>query len=370
MPVRTTLSSLLSITLAASTVAFPLPASASRLQPPVAMAAFDDAATILGLDGNDEAAAAALTRSLRRAFAKRGLGGGEEVSLAEVRLTMGCDNDQPECLAQAGRSLNVRKLVYGYLRAGDGGGYKLELVILDVSEQIVEAQTTNPLSAADLQADKIDATAEEIVNGLFPEERDADLPAPVPILDSAPVVQVDETPTREPRQSKYEWGKYSPRPTWKWAGFGTSLTLLLLSGAAVLGTGLALEGPLRKDLLDASDASLLDDKPNNDTQPIPESYNNDTCAYASEDNLPNADPQEVRNAAVTQVCNRAAGVEKAHFAAIAVMAVAGVSTIIFTTLLFVHRREPSAAALRRRGIQLGASPTPDGGFMVGSRFRF
>jgi len=44
-------------------------------------------------------------------------------------------------------------------------------------------------------------------------------------------------------------------------------------------------------------------------------------------------------------------------------------TITFTTLLLVHKKEPSATALRRRNFRLGVSPNR-GGVSVGSHFRF
>ena len=45
------------------------------------------------------------------------------------------------------------------------------------------------------------------------------------------------------------------------------------------------------------------------------------------------------------------------------------ATIVFTTLLFVHKRGPTAAALQRRGFSMGMAPGR-GGVMVGTQFKF
>src|SRR5688572_7237101 len=62
----------------------------------VTVSAVDEPASVLGLESEDAAAGEALTKSLRKAFAKRGLAGGQEMSLSELRLTMGCSGDDPK----------------------------------------------------------------------------------------------------------------------------------------------------------------------------------------------------------------------------------------------------------------------------------
>ncbi|MCA9711915.1 MAG: hypothetical protein KDK70_39120, partial [Myxococcales bacterium] len=47
-------------------------------------------AAVLGLDAEEVTVGARLTRALRTAFAARGLGGGQEAGLPELRLALGC----------------------------------------------------------------------------------------------------------------------------------------------------------------------------------------------------------------------------------------------------------------------------------------
>jgi hypothetical protein len=45
------------------------------------------------------------------------------------------------------------------------------------------------------------------------------------------------------------------------------------------------------------------------------------------------------------------------------------ATLVFTTLLFVHKRGPNTMALQRRGFSMGMAPNR-GGFVVGTQFKF
>src|SRR5262245_26901882 len=92
-----------------------------------ATAAADEPASVLGLESDDGNAGEALTKALRKAFAKRGLAGGQEMSLSELRLTMGCSGDDPKCLAEGGKAIEVQRLVYGTLKKTGGGGFTLQL---------------------------------------------------------------------------------------------------------------------------------------------------------------------------------------------------------------------------------------------------
>src|SRR5690606_15827569 len=78
----------------------------------------------------------------------------------------------------------------------------------------------------------------------------------------------------------------------------------------------------------------------------------------------------VTNAAVANQCSRGEALAKATTATLVVGGIALVSTIAFTTLMFVHRENPGLARLRQRGFNFGAAPTPGGGVMVGGGMRF
>lgn len=367
-----------------------VPATASARFPAVPnplVAELADPAAVLGLEGADDAASKSLTDALRRAFARRGLGGSEELSLAEVRLAMGCQGDDPACLSEAGRSIGVQKLIYGELQPGSGGDYLLELHILDVEQAVEEAQTTRPVRASQLSEANIDATATEIVNSLFPEEADGELPvAPVtePVAeDQTEPVQVDQ-PRRE---SKLVWGSYKPRPTWKWAGFGVGLGLTVVGAAGAIGTFAALNGKLREDVFDAAYASLEDclaEGPDGRPVSVPcrageEDLNtandvdpdvvDDVCLAASQ-RPPGAPEGTVTNKSVYDACQKADQVEIINRASFGVLAGGLLLTAVFTTLLFVRKRQPGENALRRRDLQLSATPTPDGGFMFGGGMKF
>lgn len=328
------------------------------------------ATAVLGLDGSDAAVADALTVALRKAFAARGLSSREELTLAEVRLMMGCNDDSPKCLTQAGESMGVERVIHGELRSA-GADYRLELHVVSVVEGIEEAQTSHPLQKAQLAPDRIEQTADEIVNGLFPRETD-----PVePDVITEPVPTSDGPPPRVEPKSEYEWGSYTPRPAWKWAGFGIGIGLLVAGGAAAIGTGVVIEsGSLREELIDAARASTQDvvvgpngEETLNTNNDVPLG-SRDLCVTARQS--PINQPDRVTNRSVTLVCNRADTYELVNAIGFGVAAAGALTTIVFTTLLFVHRKDPGARArLRERDLRLSAGRL-HGGFALGGSFRF
>ncbi|MFO0637417.1 MAG: hypothetical protein U0168_31715 [Nannocystaceae bacterium] len=326
-------------------------------------ATLEDAASVLGLDSDDAAAGAALTKALRKAFAARGLSGGPEMSLAEMRLTMGCErNDAYKCFAEGGKAIEVRQLVYGKL-SKSGSGYQLQLTLLEVAS-VLDRTESRKLSASELSPDKIDATATAIVSSLLGDQTDTE---PVPGNDE-PVVTTPSVPpgtdTGEKPPKKYIWGRHKPVASWKKIGLGVSAGLAVAGIAIGAGLSASLVTTLKKDLRRAVDDSLQDSKREND---IPRNTP-DYCVLASESK---DGGKTVKNASVTRVCNKAAGVEKGQYAAWVGAGVFTVSTIAFTVLLFVRKREGSdaAAKLLRRDFALGATPMR-GGVSIGSRFRF
>jgi hypothetical protein len=368
----------LCVALAGAIVTASAPAMAAPV-PLLTLAPDGAPGTVLGLDGKDANASNNLTNALRKAFANRGISGGEEISLEEMRLTMGCANDEVSCLAQGGKTLGVRRLVFGYLRPG-GGGYTLEIQILDVEGGRLEAQASIAVSKAELAADKIDAKATAIVNELIPPEKtDADLPPrpdPLPETDTTEQGEPKDEPPPE-KESNVYFGLEKPTPRWKWGAFGTSLALTVLAGGATIGMGVWLtskNGGFRGKLLDEANASLTDDNPLNDVDPtMPETSN--LCEYAKtrptdENGNPLGMPGQVRNSKVVKVCNDADDVRTAQIGAGVGTAVFGLATLVFTGVLLIHKRKPGADAMLRHGVRLGVAPTREGGLTIAGGLRF
>lgn len=321
-------------------------------------------ASVLGLDGKDSNANNTLTNALRKAFANRGLSGGEEISLEEMRLTMGCSNDEVSCLSQGGKTLGVRRLVFGYLRPIDKTNYQLEIQILDVESAKIEAEATVAVTKAELGADQVDAKATAIVNQLMPaEDTDSDMPPPrEPLPETGPteVEPMDEPPP--PKEGGVYFGLEKPTPKWKWGAFATTLSLTVLGAGATIGMGVWLSsksGGFRGKLVDTAAASLTDANSLNDVDPnLPEGIN--LCDYAQEHTDPTM-PTRVRNSEVTRVCLRGDAVQKGMIGAGVGTAVFGVATLVFTGLLVIHKRKPKADAMLRHGVHMGLAPNPQGG---------
>jgi hypothetical protein len=361
----------------ASAIAWPVPAAArTTTQMPGAYSVMprfatqalvaDGKASLLGLESDDAAAGAALTKALRKAASRRGLSGGPEMSLVEMRLTMGCEGNAESCLTEGGKAIEVEQLVYGDLRK-TGGSYKVQLYLLDVGKGSIASNTSMPLSAADLSPDKIDATATKIIQSLLPKETDDEALPPTGGDPTPPEVEPDPDPQPdpEPRDKKYEWGLEKPIPKWKKVGLG--VTAGVGGGAMIAGIVMQvlISGKLRNDLLEAVDASVTDGNPDNDIS----RGEPDLCAAAR------VSPQNdgnVTNASVTRVCNKADGVQTGRTVAFVGGGVLLAAAIGFTVVLFVHKKKGTegAAAFKRRDLKLGGAPLPGGGFSGGVGFKF
>lgn len=364
-------------------LAVPTPARAA-VRSATAVHTAEEPASILGLESEDASAGEALTKALRSAFQKRGLGGGQEMSLVELRLTMGCSGDDPKCLAEGGKAIEVRRLVYGSLKKTGKGGYMLQLNMLDVAGASLEKELGRPLSASDLSRDKIDATATAIVQAMLPEEEDGEPVSDGGTVTDEPTTDTDgtDTPPPRPRNKKYVWGLDKPVPKWKAAGLGVSAGLFVISLGTAIGLTIATRTTLRDKLVRTANDSLHDVYPPDDALGrggMPNTENDvdptvtpDICAEARRHpEIDTEHPKSVKNKKVTEVCNVADGVEKGQFAAWAGTAVFGVATIAFTVLLFVKKNDsPAAAAAWRHGLRLGAAPTRGGGLTFGGSFRF
>ncbi|HET6584299.1 MAG TPA: hypothetical protein VFG69_12640, partial [Nannocystaceae bacterium] len=338
----------------------------------IAVRSAEEPASILGLESEDAAAGEALTKALRTAFQKRGLGGGQEMSLVELRLTMGCSGDDPKCLAEGGKAIEVRRLVYGSLKKTGKGGYMLQLNMLDVPGASLEKELGRPLSASDLSRDKIDATAAAIVQAMLPEEDDGEPVTDGGTLTDEPTTGGDEgdTPEPKPRNKKYVWGLDKPVPRWKAVGLGVSAGLFVVSLGTAIGLTVATRTTLRDKLVRTANESLHDVYPANDPRAGMNNPMNDVDPTVTPDickearSHPEDDtthPDSVKNKKVTEVCNVADGVERGQFAAWAGTAVFGVATIAFTVLLFVKKNDSAAAAAAwRHQLRMGAAPSRSG----------
>lgn len=327
-------------------------------------------AAVVGLDTEAPEQGAALTRALRKAFAARGLSGGEEVNLSELRLALGCKRTSPECLAKGGALVGARRLIYGTLRR-DGGAWVVEVTLVE-AEGGAAITIEETLRDADLAADRIDGTAEALADRLAPDTAVASAPAqsegglaspPPPPEPVEPADGGDEAADDEvdAGTGKLRWGYVRPQPRWKWIGFGVSAGVTVATGAAAIGMTVWLTsktGGFRGKLVDAASASLTDANPLNDVDPnLPEGVN--LCDYARASSDPTM-PERVRNAAVTKVCNDADTIRKQQIATGITSAIGLVATAAFTFALLVHRGPARASTWQRHGLQVGVDPATRG----------
>jgi hypothetical protein len=348
-------------------------------------------AAVVGLDAEAPEQGAALTRALRRAFAARGLSGGDEVNLSELRLALGCKPATPQCLARGGELLGARRLIYGTLRRAEGQGWALEATLLEVDGGAT-ATATLWIADADLEPGRVDATAEAVADRLAPDTAISGRPeassgevaaAPPPPPEVEPFEGAEPAHEGDAEQpdgrsdGKLRWGWVKPQPRWKWAAFGSSLAVTVVFGGATLGMGVWLtsrSGGFRKKLTEAAEDSLLDDSPLNDVDPnLP--MGTSLCEYArsrptNENGEPLGMPGEVRNSSVTDVCNQGETVRNAEVATGVLTAVGAAATVAFTLVLFTHREPARTSTWRRRGLHVGLDPVRGQGLSarVGGRF--
>jgi hypothetical protein len=366
---------LLPFALAASTAAMSLPASAAPYLPlPRALvrAELEAPASVLGLEGSDTKAAEDLTAALRRAFEKRGYAGGEEITLAELRLTMGCEGNDQACLASGGEALQVRRLIYGSLTSAGGGDYTIDLTILSVTDASVEKNVSRKVKGSELQPDVIDATATAIVNSMFPDETDdGELPVGGTSDSGVGEEPITDEPERPRRKSGLVWGPYKPRPAWKWATFGVSAGLMGLSAIALAVTGIPVaqsnnrKGFLYDRLEEKAEASLMNSSTIDDVNPevvldICSDVEGSGGALEKLDESDGVATPGVRNVEVGRECRKGQAWANVATASGIALGVFTVTTAIFTTLLFVHKESPAVNAMVRRKVHIGATPDLEG----------
>jgi hypothetical protein len=346
-----------------------------------------DPGTVLELDSSEKVVAARLGQALRRALAKRGLDNGRRDSLVELRLAMGCIRDEPACLAKGGEALDVRRLIYGSLRP-KGDGHVLELSVLIVDSASVESTVSVALSAADLGEAAIDRTAERIVVDLLKEEAEQPLPpvdpsvAPGTIVDRSvppppPPAPSATTGEPEPRKRKLWWGLDRPTPRWKWALFGTSAGLLVVSSITAIALRVAIARTQDK-LVRTANESLVDVYPTDDPRAGQPNEQNDVdpalvsdICRAAREHPPDdaANPQSVRNKKVTEVCNVGEGLERGIFTTFGFIGVSMAATLVFAGLIFIHRERNGTTNASTRRPRMSLGPTQRGfGAAISGRF--
>jgi hypothetical protein len=337
-----------------------------------------DKTTFLGLEGEGDQVAS-LSDAIRWDLNQRGMDDGNTMSLAELKLTMGCGDEDLACFAQGGKTLGSSELVFGEVRK-DGNDYVISLRSLNVETGQLNNSVERTVSFVELGEAQLGATAASLVDELYKIKPTTDeLPPSGGGGGEADSGEGGETSEgeggevegpadRPPREGTLVWGPYSPRPTWKWVGVGLSGALAVAGLGTAIGATVAIgaNGPIRKDLLDEAEASLQDDKPSNDIDP---NSNADLCDLAQRPPDPTR-PNEVTNARVTQVCVKADNVATLATVGWVTTGVFAVSTALFTTLLFVHKKDATVAKLREHKVGFGGAPLYDGGFVLGGSFRF
>lgn len=332
-------------------------------------------AAVVGLETDWPEQGAALTQALRKAFAARGLSGGKEVDLAELRLALGCKGTSPKCLAKGGSVVGARRLVYGTLRR-DAGIWALEVTLIEVDGGATTSASL-VVTNAELAADRIGYVAEEVVDRLAPDTVAMTTPgqgtgglAEPPSTD--PDAGPDDDAEGDAGKGKLHWGWVKPQPRWKLAGFGLGVTFAALGLGTVVGTGVWLtskNGGFRRQLIEAAENSLIDASPVNDVDPTM-TGGVGLCTYAQESTDPSM-PDRVRNAEVSRVCQKGDSIERVQVLGGVVAGVGLTATAAFTLLLFLHREPARASTWRRHRMQVGLDPAARGqglSLRVGGQF--
>jgi hypothetical protein len=333
--------------------------------------------TFLGLEGEGDPVAA-LSDAIRWDLNQRGRDDGNTMSLAELKLTMGCGDEDLACLAQGGQTLGSSEFVFGTM-SKTGDKWTIKLRSLDVATGKLNNEIERQISAEELSEASLGKTAASLIDQLYKVQTStSDTPPPegegndtTTGTDTGEGDEPDVGPVDDqPRSSdgKLIWGPYSPRPAWKYAGLGVSAGLTVAALGTAIGTTIAISpnGSVRKQLLAAAADSLEDDKPSNDIDP---NTSADLCELARTPPDPDR-PNEVTNADVTRVCIKADNLATAATVSWVATGVFAASTVVFTTLLFVHKDKKTAAKLLEHDVGLGGAPLRDGGFVLGGSLRF
>jgi hypothetical protein len=340
---------------------------------------------IEALDAEDADAGRALSRGLRKAVDARGLGGGEAVTLVELRLALGCETNDPACLAQGGPTLRSDQLVYGTL-SRENGDLHIELALLDVESGSITKSVEQKLVPSDFLPGTVDATAERLLSQLFPEpegEDESDALSPgIAETEPPPPPSAEIRDAGEPSDGLLA----KPVPRWKWAGLGVGIGVTVTGVVMGAVTGVLLTGRLRDDVFDAAQDSVNDcidpadmtrivpcesaSDVRNEANDVDPEMIGDLCVAGRSHTDALGNPLEggaVRNSHVADACTRADRVQVASIVGFGLIGAGIVTSAVFTTLLFFPlRKNRKAAAFLRRQPRVGFTPTPGGGMMGGS----
>ncbi len=325
------------------------------LLPAPAAAAPAGKGSVLTLEGDDPAKGVGLTKALQAEFAARGISGGRDMSLSELKLTMGCDEPpSPRCLADGGKTLGVDTMIYGSLNKSKTG-HVVTLNLLETGTANVAKVVTAEYPAGAMDSGNVQATAKDLVTRMLGAEKAAE-PEPVPVK---PEPEPEPEPEPSGKSSKLVWGKHDDVAGWKKAGLYASAGLAVVSLGAALGLFLSWRkpgGPVYKKMYDLAKATHDDDDNGNNVT----YWEGDICKNAVG-----------KSDAVVAQCEKGKTLAGATTGLLVAGGIFAAATVAFTTLMFVHReKSPGMAKLHRRGFNLGAAPTPGGGFVVGGGLRF
>jgi hypothetical protein len=343
----------------------------ARSAAPASAAEAEASASVLELDGPDPGLSRRLSEALRQELAQRGVGGGRAATTAEVRIALECETLDDPCLSRAARLLGARRVIFGAIEANPST-LTLQVFVLDAAR--VEQTVALPLDADALDDAALPGTAARAADLLFPDTAASELPALDPATDD-PVATAEPAAAVEGEPGELVWGPYRPRPRWKWATFGVSTALLGAGLVALMVTTIPVvqsnrrRGFLYERLEAAALDSLEDSSMLNDVDP---SMALDICSNAPGsggarevlDETDGAASPGVRNVTVARECQRGDSWAKASTGSVIFTSVMAVSTIVFTTLLFV-RRVPGEPRM-----SFGIAPDPDGGAHVVGGLRF
>lgn len=140
-----------------------IPLALCAFSPSLARAAGDGRATaVLGLEGNDvpRAVVDAISEELRQrvsATSDMRLVPGKD--LVELKLVFGCADEGHACMAQAGKSLDADRLIYGTAKTSGNAGADVTVWLksFDVHKEAVDGWLTETLPASQTDAEGIRA---------------------------------------------------------------------------------------------------------------------------------------------------------------------------------------------------------------------
>ncbi len=324
---------------------------------PVRAAPASVKASVLTLESDDPGKAQALSKALQSEFAARGVGGGRDMSLAELKLTMGCDEPpSAACLGSGGKSLGIDRMIYGSLTRAKSGGYTLNLSVMEVGTTSITKTVNTELGADALTGAAVQSTAKDIVTQVLGPEATTAEPDTATPADGA----VEEPGPQ--KSGKLVWGRYDA-PKWKKAGLAVSAVLTVASLGLAVGTWIVARpgGKIESDVRAAGARSLMDKDASNNVSPYMEGS---LCKAAR------GTGGTPKNQEMADLCDKGDGMATAATAGAIATGIFAASTVVFTTLLFVHKDKPGVARLQKHGLSLGAMPLRAGGVMVGGVVRF